>query len=137
MKVKSILCISISLTILILWGCGPGTYRMYSGPPLSGSQVALLRWDSVINVISVDGMLVPRCDRIELFPGDHNVQVGYSSSRFRSSRDRLLNFRAEAGHRYRINHSIESGSEFMYWNAWVEEEFIYWNASAWNKVDQI
>jgi len=121
MKVKSMLCIFISLAILILWGCGPGTYRMYSGPRLPRSQVALLRWDSVINVIVVDGRLVPRCNRIELFPGDHHVQVGYSSSGFRSRQDRLAHFTAEAGHRYRISHSIDSSSEFMHWNAWIED----------------
>ena len=121
MKVKSILPIFILLAILILWGCGPGTYRMYSGPRLPKSQVALLRWDSAINVIFVDGRLVPRCNRIEMFPGEHNVQVGYSSSGVRSRHDRLINFTAEAGHRYRISHSINSSSEFMHWNAWVED----------------
>jgi hypothetical protein len=121
MKVKSILSVFILLAILILWGCGPGVYRMYSGPRLPKSQVALLRWDPVINVIFVDGRLVPRCNRIEMFPGDHNVQVGYSSSGVRSRHDRLINFTAEAGHRYRISHSINSSSEFMHWNAWVED----------------
>jgi hypothetical protein len=121
MKVKSILSILILSAILILWGCGPGTYRMYSGPRLPKSQVALLRWDSVINVILVDGRLVPRCSRIELFPGDHSVQVGYSSSGFRSRHDRLINFTAEAGHRYRIDHSIDSSSALMHWNVWIED----------------
>jgi len=121
MKVKSILFIFISLAVLILWGCGPGTYRMYSGPRLPKSQVAFLRWDSAINVILVDGRLVPRCNKIELFPGDHNVQVGYSSSGFRSRHDRLINFTAEAGHRYRISHSRDSSSELLYWNAWIED----------------
>jgi hypothetical protein len=121
MKVKNILFILILLAILILWGCGSGTFRMYSGPRLPKSQVAFLRWDSVINVILVDGRLVPRCSRIELFPGDHNVQVGYSSSGFRSRQDRLINFTAEAGHKYKIKHSIDSSSEFMRWNAWVED----------------
>jgi len=101
MKVKSILSIFILSALLVLWGCGLGTYRMYSGPRLPKSQVALLRWDSVINVILVDGRLVPRCSRIELFSGDHNVQVGYSSSGFRSRHDRLIHFTAEAGHRYK------------------------------------
>ena len=121
MKVKSILCIFISSAILILWGCGPGTHRMYSGPRLPRSQVAFLRWDSAINVIFVDGRLVPRCNRIELFPGDHNVQVGFSSSRFRSRQDRLMNFTAEAGRIYRISHSTQSSSEFMHWDAWIED----------------
>ena len=40
-------------------GCGPGVYRMYPGPRLPKSQIALLRWDSAINVIFVDGRLVP------------------------------------------------------------------------------
>lgn len=121
MKVKSILCIFISSAILILWGCSPGTYRMYSGPRLPRSQVAFLRWDSAINVIFVDGRLAPRCNRIELFPGDHNVQVGFSSSRFRSRQDRLMNFTAEAGRIYRISYSTQSSSEFMHWDSWIED----------------
>jgi hypothetical protein len=121
MKVKSILSIFILSAILIVWGCGSGTFRMYSGPRLPKSQVALLRWDSDINVILVDGRFVPRCSQIELFPGDHNVQVGYSSSELRSRKDRLINFTAEAGHRYRVRHSIDSSSEFMHWNAWIED----------------
>jgi len=121
MKVKLILCISISFAILILWGCGPGTYRMYSGPRLPRSQVVFLRWDSAINVILVDGRLIPRCNRIELFPGDHNVQVGLSSSRFRSRQDRLIHFTAEAGRIYRISHSIQSSPEFMHWDTWIED----------------
>jgi hypothetical protein len=121
MKVKSILSIFILSAILILWGCGPGAYRMYSGPRLPKSQVALLRWDSVINVILADGRLIPRCSRMELFPGDHSVQVGYSSSGFRSRHDRLINFTAEAGHTYRISHSIDSSSELMHWNVWIED----------------
>jgi hypothetical protein len=121
MKVKSILCISISFAILILCGCSPGTYRMYSGPQLSRSQVAFLQWDSVINVIFVDGRFVPRCNRIELFPGDHNVQVGYSSSEFRSRQDRLIHFTAEAGRIYRISHSTTLSSEFIHWDAWIED----------------
>jgi hypothetical protein len=94
---------------------------MYSGPRLPRSQVALLRWDSAINVILVDGRLVPRCNRIELFPGDHNVQVGFSSSGFRSRQDRLISFTAEGGHRYRIGHSTQSSSEFMHWDVWIED----------------
>jgi hypothetical protein len=94
---------------------------MYSGPRLPKSQVALLRWDSVTNVILVDGKLIPRCSRIELVPGDHNVQVGYSSSGFRSRYDRVINFTAEAGHRYRISHSIDSSSESMRWNVWIKD----------------
>jgi len=121
MKVKSILSIFILSAILILWGCGSGTFRMYSGPRLPKSQVAFLRWDSAINVILVDGRLVPRCSRIELFPGDHKVQVGYSSSGFRSRYDRVIDFTTEAGHKYKIRHSIVSGSELMHWNAWVED----------------
>jgi len=121
MKVKSILSIFILSAILILWGCGPGTYRMYSGPQLPKSQVALLRWDSVINVILVDGKLVPRCSRIELSPGEHNVQVAYSSSGFRSRHDQLINFTAKAGHRYRISHSIDTSSESMHWDVWIRD----------------
>ena len=94
---------------------------MYSGPQLPNSQISFLQWDSVINVNFVDGKLIPRCSRIELFPGDHNVQVGYSSSGFRSRNDRLIHFTAEAGHQYKIGHSIESGSELVHWNAWVED----------------
>jgi hypothetical protein len=120
MKVKSILGIFVSLTILILWGCGPGPYRMYPGPRLPKSQVALLQWDSAINVILVDGKLIPRCNKIEMFPGDHNVQVGYSGTGFRSRHDRLINFSVEAGHRYRISHSTDVSSEFYHWDAWVE-----------------
>ncbi len=121
MKVKSILCIFISLTILILWGCGRRTYRMYPGPRLPRSQVALLQWDSAINVILVDGKLVPRCNKIEMFPGDHNVQVGYSSSGFRSRQDRLIHFTAEGGRVYRIRYSTQSSPEFLHWNAWIED----------------
>jgi hypothetical protein len=121
MKVKSILSIFISLAILIQWGCGPGVYRMYPGPRLPKRQIALLQWDSAINVIFVDGRLVPRCNRIELFPGDHNVQVGYSSPGFRSRKDRLINFTAEAGRIYRIGHSTNLSSEFMHWDAWIED----------------
>ena len=121
MKVKPILCIFISLTILNLWGCGGGTYRMYPGPRLPKSQVAFLQWDSAINVILVDEKLVPRCNKIEMFPGDHNVQVGYSDSGFRSRQDKVIKFTAEAGHRYRISHSKASGSELTYWNAWIED----------------
>jgi hypothetical protein len=121
MKVKSILCIFISLTILILWGCGRGTYRMYPGPRLPKSQVAFLRWDSAINVILIDGKLVPRCNKIEMFPGDHNVQVGYSDAGFRSRQDKVIKFTAEAGHRYRVNHSTGGSSEFFHWDAWVED----------------
>ena len=105
----------------MLWGCGRGTYRMYSGPRLPKSPVVFLQWDAAINVILVDGKLVPRCNKIEMFPGDHNVQVGYSSSGFRSRKDMLINFTAEAGHRYRIRHSKDSSSELMYWNAWIED----------------
>ena len=119
MKVKSVLYVIILSAILILWGCGSGTFRMYSGPRLPKSQVTFLQWDSAINVILVDGRLVPRCSRIELFPGDHSVQVGYSSSGFRSRLDRLINFTAEAGRRYRIRHSIDSSSELVHWNAWI------------------
>lgn len=118
MKVKFILILS---AILMLWGCGHGTYRMYAGPRLPKSQVALLQWDSAINVVLVDGRLVPRCSKIELFPGDHDVQVGYSSSGFRSRHDRLIHFTAEAGHRYRVGHSIDSSPEFMHWNVWIED----------------
>jgi hypothetical protein len=121
MKVKSILCIFILLTILILWGCGRSTYRMYPGPRLPKSQVAFLQWDSAINVISVDGKFIPRCNRIEMFPGDHNVQVGYSGTGFRSRQDRLINFSVEPGHRYRISHSTGGSSEFYHWDAWVED----------------
>ena len=121
MKVKSMVSISILLAILILWGCGPGTCRMYSGPRLPKSQVAFLHWDSAINVILVDGRLVPRCSRIELVPGDHDIQVGYSSSGLRSRQDQLVNFAAEAGHRYRINYSIDSGSDLMHWNVWIKD----------------
>jgi len=121
MKFKSILSIYSLSALLILWGCGSGTYRMYSGPRLPKSQVALLEWDSVINVILIDGKLVPRCSSIELFPGDHNVQIGYSGSGFRSRQDRLINFAAEGGHRYRIRQSIVSNSGLTYWNAWVED----------------
>lgn len=121
MKVKSILSIFVLSGILMLWGCGPGTYRMYAGPRLPKSQVALLRWDSAINVVLVDGRLVPRCSKIELLPGDHDVQVGYSSSGFRSRRDRLIHFTAEAGHRYRVGHSIDSSSESMHWDAWIKD----------------
>jgi len=121
MKVKSILSIFILSAIFVLWGCGSGTYRMYSGPQLPKSQVAVLGWDSTINVILVDGSLVPRCSRIELVPGDHNVQVGYSSSGFRSRQDRFINFTAEAGHRYRISHSIDSSSKLMHWSVWIKD----------------
>lgn len=121
MKVKFILCIFISLTILNLWGCGGGTYRMYPGPRLPKSQVAFLQWGDAINVILVDGKLVPRCNKIEMFPGDHKVQVGYSSSGFRSRQDKVINFTAEAGHRYRISHSKDSSSELVHWNAWIED----------------
>ena len=121
MKLKSILCISASLAILILWGCGSGTYRMYPGPRLPKSQVALLQWDSAVNVIFIDGKFVPRCNKIEMFPGDHNVQVGYSSDGLRSRHDRVINFTVEAGHRYRISHSKKVSSEFMHWDVWVED----------------
>jgi hypothetical protein len=94
---------------------------MYSDPRLPKSQVSSLKWDSIVNVIFADGKLVPRCDKIELFPGDHNVQVGYFSAEFRSRQDRLINFTAEAGHRYRINHSIGSSLELTHWNAWVDD----------------
>ena len=121
MKVKSAFSILTLSVFLVLWGCGSVTFRMYSGPRLPKSQVSFLMWDSVINVVFVDGKLVPRCDRIELFPCDNNVQVGYSSAEFRSRQDRLINFTAEAGHRYRISHSIGSSSELTHWNAWVED----------------
>ena len=83
--------------------------------------MAWLQWDSDVNVILIDGKLVPRCNKIEMFPGDHNVQVGYSSGGLRSRHDRLINFTAEAGHRYRISHSTNVSSEFMHWDAWVED----------------
>ncbi len=121
MKTRSLLYITILSVLLILWGCGSGTFRMYSGPRLPKSQVAFLKWDSAINVILVDGKLVPRCSRIELFPGDHDVQVGYSNSGFRSRRDRLIRFTAEGGHKYRIRHTIDSSSELIHWNAWIED----------------
>ncbi len=121
MKTRPVLYGVVLLTLLVLWGCGSGTFRMYSGPRLPRSQVAFLQWDSVINVILVDGKLIPRCRRIELFPGDHNVQVGYSSSGFRSRHDRLIHFTAEGGHKYRISHSVGSSSELMHWNVWVED----------------
>lgn len=94
---------------------------MYPGPRLPKSQVAVLQWDSAINVIFIDGRFVPRCNKIEMFPGDHNVQIGYSSGGLRSRHDRPINFTVEAGHRYRINHSKNASSEFMYWDAWVED----------------
>ena len=121
MKVRSVSCMMILSALLILWGCGSKTYRMYSGPQLPNSQTSFLQWDSVINVIFVDGKFIPRCSRIELFPGDHNVQVGYSSSGFRSRIDRLIHFTAEAGHKYKISHTIDSSSELVHWNAWIED----------------
>jgi len=121
MKVKSILGIFVSLTILILWGCGPGPYRMYPGPRLPKSQVALLQWDSAINVILVDEKFIPRCNKIEMFPGNHTVQVGYSGAGFRSRHDRLINFEVEAGHRYRITYLTGVSSEFYHWDVWVED----------------
>ncbi len=121
MKTRSLSYVGFLSVLIILWGCGSGTFRMYSGPRLPRSQVAFLQWDSAVNVILVDDKLIPRCSRIELFPGDHNVQVGYSSSGFRSRRDRLVHFTAEAGHKYRISHSIDSGSELVHWNVWIED----------------
>ena len=121
MKVKSVFWIFTLAAFLVLGGCSSVTFRMYPGPRLPKNQVSFLIWDSVINVIFVDGRLVPRCDKIELFPGDHNVQVGYSSAEFLSRQDRLISFTAEAGHQYKISHSIGSSSELTHWNAWVED----------------
>jgi hypothetical protein len=94
---------------------------MYPGPRLPKSQVAFLKWGSSINVILVDGKLIPRCSKIEMFPGDHDVQVGYSDAGFRSRQDKVIKFTAEAGHRYRINHSTGGSSGFYHWDAWVED----------------
>ena len=100
----------------------PSVYRMYSGPQLSKNQVALLRyqsWNSVIIINFIDGRDIQKVDEIQLLPGNHKVQVGYSNSVRRSRNDKLINFTAEAGHIYGISFSTDSG--FTWWDAWIED----------------
>ncbi len=100
-------------------GCGKlGVHRVYDGPSLPLTEVAVVKDSAGVHVMLVDGDLIGGkeseiADQYHLLPGSHRIEVFYSASAiFQGSWEslNLITFRHDfqAGHEYRFASKRES-----------------------------
>ncbi len=116
------------ISILFLNSCT--TKKMYSGPALSKNDVATLLVPAPLRVYLRSGSepdrgigspLIFYDDKVELMPGLHKVEV-YPGRQF-YSKPITLNFKALAGHTYKVMEKKEQKGLFsnsFSWKAWIE-----------------
>jgi hypothetical protein len=121
MSRKSVALMALALAAFV--GCGTGP-RLYDGPRLPPSSVAILENARDTYLMSVDGRSLQRWShtrdivRVELLPGPHTFVAGPSArSGFRdvSGLAVEVSFVAEAGHVYRVSRTITGGAARPEW----------------------
>lgn len=116
------------LTVSVLFGgC---TSRLYSGPRLPSSEVAVVAGSSHywivqatgVNIKAVDG--VATHNKVELLPGPHIIDVSFHAEELGmrySSRGRCsIQFDASAGHTYCVDGEFTHRQQK--WHAWMVDE---------------
>ena len=139
MKKEGISYIRISvltaLAISLCTGCASSTARMYSGRELPRSEIAIIRNDAKILVLSVDKSRLienttfrkyARPSIIELLPGKHTIviarkipksafqNVKYRSIHTQRIEERKVTITVEAGHTYITTEEVQT-SPFFKW----------------------
>ncbi|HEX2964854.1 MAG TPA: hypothetical protein VHO84_03680, partial [Syntrophorhabdaceae bacterium] len=91
---------------LVLVSCA--ATRMYSGPELANSQVAIIQSaDLTVTIESLDGKRTPS-SRIAVLPGEHTIEMSFDDRMpggwvYWSVNNFIFSFIAQAGHTYSVD----------------------------------
>lgn len=132
-KIKSF---AVVLLIYFLTGCQV-KHRLYTGPELPKTQIAVVAGQAPIQLFEVDGKRGPNRKRynsftngsfiIELLPGIHTFNIGFgvyypeSQMSFKSTSNITLTLDAEPGKYYTIEAVTDVGPSSSQWGAEITE----------------
>lgn len=125
--------VALLLLVASLSACSPiTTTRIYDGPELGPSEIAIVRGDRYLEVKKVDGKdgaftaqvfrgeWTSQGFELHFLPGAHVFEVKYIGRLMRSVVPVPIRFVAERGKRYVVKYEIVRDARE--WRVWLEEE---------------
>lgn len=126
--VNRILHLSPVMIGFLMLGCGP--VRMYAGPALPASSVAVLEIENV-KLFTLDGAPVDEAASkgLEILPGEHTMRASHNLTGY-GDQVVTYSFVAEAGHRYIFGADYEI-QRTLSWRPWVKDSATGRTVGSW------